>query len=240
MIEGPYSSGDEVSTSRPTRGATRSYLGVLALDRISILTPSFDHVSEADQNLIWQDLLIEKEGSPTLKKIHLSKDNPLGALHQLSNIIADAPMIVPWDSTTFRRDSEIPFYLHKQDVEELASGRKEIDIILVQLWIMYMFGVANNMGFNDVYEFIDPHMTHEGNKFDDIQAYITSCFAMGNELYFIPYILGSITTLATMENDLSEVLKQTNRLSICNGSSELSKVAKVDQRLTECKRWLKN
>ncbi|KOM49422.1 hypothetical protein LR48_Vigan08g024900 [Vigna angularis] len=58
----------------------------------------------------------------------------------------------------------------------------------------YMFGVSNKMGFNDVYGFIDPYMTHEGNIFDDIQAYITSCFAMGKEIYFLPYILGSLAT----------------------------------------------
>ncbi|XP_052727001.1 uncharacterized protein LOC108332271 isoform X1 [Vigna angularis] len=44
--------------SGPNAYVFRSYLGVLARDRISILTPSFDHVSEADRNLIWQDLLI--------------------------------------------------------------------------------------------------------------------------------------------------------------------------------------
>ena len=36
----------------------RSYLGVLARDRISILTPSFDHVSEVQRNMIWQDLTV--------------------------------------------------------------------------------------------------------------------------------------------------------------------------------------
>jgi len=36
----------------------KSYLGMLALERISILTPSFDHVTEIDQYMIWQDLLV--------------------------------------------------------------------------------------------------------------------------------------------------------------------------------------
>ena len=31
---------------------------MLARERISILTPSFDHVIEADQEMIWQDLLV--------------------------------------------------------------------------------------------------------------------------------------------------------------------------------------
>jgi len=36
----------------------KSYLGMLARERISILTPSFDHVTEVDQKMIWQDLLV--------------------------------------------------------------------------------------------------------------------------------------------------------------------------------------
>ncbi|KOM52678.1 hypothetical protein LR48_Vigan09g133700 [Vigna angularis] len=51
-----------------------------------------------------------------------------------------------------------------------------------------MFDVSNKKGFNDVYGFIDPSMTQERNKFDDIQTYITTYFGMGKEIYFLPYI----------------------------------------------------
>jgi len=36
----------------------KRYLGMLARERISILTPSFDHVTKADREMIWQDLLV--------------------------------------------------------------------------------------------------------------------------------------------------------------------------------------
>ena len=36
----------------------RSYLGVLARDRISIITCSFEHVSEVQWNMIWQEILV--------------------------------------------------------------------------------------------------------------------------------------------------------------------------------------
>jgi len=36
----------------------KSYLGMLGRERISILTPSFDHVSKVDREMIWQDLLV--------------------------------------------------------------------------------------------------------------------------------------------------------------------------------------
>jgi len=63
-------------------------------------------------------------------KIPISLDDHLGGLHQFANIISDKPMAVPWDSDVFRRDNDIPIYLHKQDVLELASGTKELNITL--------------------------------------------------------------------------------------------------------------
>jgi len=36
----------------------KSYLGMLARERISILTLSFDLVTEVDREMIWQDLLV--------------------------------------------------------------------------------------------------------------------------------------------------------------------------------------
>ncbi|KOM48019.1 hypothetical protein LR48_Vigan07g172300 [Vigna angularis] len=44
-------------TSGPNADVFRSYLGVLARDRINILTPSFDNVFEVDRNIIWNNLL---------------------------------------------------------------------------------------------------------------------------------------------------------------------------------------
>ncbi|KOM29761.1 hypothetical protein LR48_Vigan774s000200 [Vigna angularis] len=58
-------------------------------------------------------LQTRQEGSPTLKKTHLSEDNPFGAIGELANIISDAPMIVQWDSTTFGREAQIPLFLHQ-------------------------------------------------------------------------------------------------------------------------------
>ncbi|KOM25025.1 hypothetical protein LR48_Vigan45s002700 [Vigna angularis] len=89
---------------------------------------------------IW--LLIGQEGSPTPKKTHLFEDDPLGALDELAKIISDAPMNVHWDSTTFGREAQIPLYLHHQDVRELASGREEINITFIQLW---MISLATHM-----------------------------------------------------------------------------------------------
>jgi len=60
-------------------------------------------------------------------------DDPLGALLQLAEIIADKPMQVPWDANIFGRDLDIPLYLHFQDVLELAQGQEELSITIIQL-----------------------------------------------------------------------------------------------------------
>ena len=51
-------------------------------------------------------------------------------------IIADKPMQVPWDANIFGRDLDIPLYLHSQDVLELARGQEELNITIIQLWMM--------------------------------------------------------------------------------------------------------
>jgi len=63
-------------------------------------------------------------------------DDPLGALLQLAEIIIDNPMQVPWDANIFGRDLDIPLYLHSQDVLELARGQEELNITIIQLWMM--------------------------------------------------------------------------------------------------------
>ena len=54
----------------------------------------------------------------------------------------------------------------------------------------YLSGVTETMGLNDVYGFVDPQLTHESNKFDDIQLYVTGCFQRGKEIFFVPYVAG--------------------------------------------------
>jgi len=43
----------------------------------------------------------------------------------------------------------------------------------------YLFGATETKGLNDLYEFVEPQLTHKGNKFDDTKAYVTKCFKRG-------------------------------------------------------------
>jgi len=44
--------------SGPNKAQFASYLGVLARTKVSILVPDWDHVTEAEKDLIWQDLCV--------------------------------------------------------------------------------------------------------------------------------------------------------------------------------------
>ena len=44
--------------SGPNRAVFVSYLGVLARTKVSILVPTWDHVTESEKNTIWQDLTV--------------------------------------------------------------------------------------------------------------------------------------------------------------------------------------
>ncbi|KOM43000.1 hypothetical protein LR48_Vigan05g060400 [Vigna angularis] len=147
---------------------------------ISLPTNEIFTMAQAFQTFIaWPKHLVGSvSDSPTYEqeKIHLSKDDPIGALQQLCDIIKDEPMKVEYDANVFGRGFEVPIYLHSQYVGELASGREELNITLIHLWMMYMLGVSNNLGYNDVYGLIDPQVIHEANDFDDITTYLTNRF----------------------------------------------------------------
>ena len=65
----------------------------------------------------------------------------------------------------------------------------------------YMSGVTKNMGLNDLYG-IDSQFTHEDNKFDDTQAYVTKCFQRVKEI-ILSYMLLGKSFLLTSEYNLS-------------------------------------
>ena len=44
--------------SGPNATKFKSYLGVLVRQHISICIPTWDHVEEADKNLMWQDIQV--------------------------------------------------------------------------------------------------------------------------------------------------------------------------------------
>jgi len=43
---------------------------------------------------------------------------------------------VPWVANVFGRHSDVPLYFHMSDLLDLASGNQEINITVMQLWMM--------------------------------------------------------------------------------------------------------
>jgi len=43
---------------------------------------------------------------------------------------------VPWDANVFGRHSDVPLYFHMSDLSDLASENQEINITILQLWMM--------------------------------------------------------------------------------------------------------
>ena len=46
------------TASGPNRPVFNSYLSVLAHTKVSILVSTWDHVTESEKNMIWQDLTV--------------------------------------------------------------------------------------------------------------------------------------------------------------------------------------
>jgi len=50
------------------------------------------------------------------------------------------PFAIPWDKTVFGVDnSDIPLYIHMNDVYEIIQGHQMLNIIvIIQLWILWV------------------------------------------------------------------------------------------------------
>ena len=43
---------------------------------------------------------------------------------------------VPWDANVFGRHSNLPLYVHMSDLLDLATRDQEINVTILQLWMM--------------------------------------------------------------------------------------------------------
>jgi len=64
-----------------------------------------------------------------------STDDPM-ALVEVATALHTTVVEVPWDANVFGRHSDVPLYSHMSDLLDLASGNQEINITVLQLWMM--------------------------------------------------------------------------------------------------------
>jgi len=65
-----------------------------------------------------------------------SIDDPLTALVEVATTLDTTIVEVPWDVNIFGRHSDVQLHFHMSDLLDLASENQEINIIVLQLWIM--------------------------------------------------------------------------------------------------------
>ncbi|XP_068497787.1 uncharacterized protein [Phaseolus vulgaris] len=131
-----------------------------------------------------------KTNLPLGKKKIVSIDDPLAALVEVATALDTTVLEVPWDANVFGRHSNLPLYVHMSDLLDLASGDQEINITVLQLWMMYLSGLCFDEGKHNIYGFLDPQITQSiGNKKSETQTYITTALKNGGKhIYFAPYI----------------------------------------------------
>jgi len=63
-------------------------------------------------------------------------DDPVAALVEVATTLDTTVLEVPWDVNVFGRHSDVPLYVHISDLLDLASRDQEINITVLQLWMM--------------------------------------------------------------------------------------------------------
>jgi len=66
----------------------------------------------------------------------LSVDDHVVALVEVTITIGTNLAEIPWDDNIFGRDSDVPLYVHMSNLLEIASSNQDLNIIVVQLWMM--------------------------------------------------------------------------------------------------------
>jgi len=66
----------------------------------------------------------------------LSIEDPIATLLEIDSTIGKNLAEVSSDATIFGRNGNIPLYIYMTDVLDLAIGNQELNIFVIQLWIM--------------------------------------------------------------------------------------------------------
>jgi len=70
------------------------------------------------------------------KKKKFSVDDPVATLVEVATTLDITVVEVPWDANVFGRHTDVPLYFHMSDLLDLASEIQEINITVLQLWMM--------------------------------------------------------------------------------------------------------
>ena len=70
--------------------------------------------------------------------MHTSKniEDPIAALVEFTATMTTEAVSIPWDAAAFGRDSDLPLFIYKSDLMEIISGEEDLNVSIVQLWMM--------------------------------------------------------------------------------------------------------
>ena len=60
----------------------------------------------------------------------------MAALVKVATALDTTVLGIPWDANAFGRHGDVPLYIHMSDLLDLAFGDQEINITVLQLWMM--------------------------------------------------------------------------------------------------------
>ncbi|XP_068461802.1 uncharacterized protein [Phaseolus vulgaris] len=114
----------------------------------------------------------------------------MASLRLIASQIGNDPFPVPWDNTFFQINTELPLMIYNTDLSEFISGNQELNISIIQFFMMFLHRVCITEGKENMYGFVDPAYTNPvGPNSTETQAYITNILEKeGKQIYLCPYI----------------------------------------------------
>jgi len=70
--------------------------------------------------------------------LHVSKnfEDPIAALVEYIVSMSTNATSIPWNANVFIREIEFPLYIYKSDLMEIISDTKDLNVSILQLWMM--------------------------------------------------------------------------------------------------------
>ena len=70
--------------------------------------------------------------------MHVSKnfEDPIATLVEYNASMSTNVASIPWNANVFGRESKLSLYIYKSDLMEIISGIEDLNVSIMQLWMM--------------------------------------------------------------------------------------------------------
>jgi len=70
--------------------------------------------------------------------LHVSKyfEDPIATLMEYTASMSKNVAFIPWNANVFGRENELSLYIYKSDLMEIISDKNDLNVSILQLWIM--------------------------------------------------------------------------------------------------------